>query len=163
MTVVRAQKSTKLTGLRSLDESGRATYLIEALQTAPPSLRTVFRDMFVRAFSIAAIAASSVSAFAPAGAPLGLAGRAAPAISSARAPAVSPLALRMADEPAKEPVGKRAEAFSAGFAHPAPVAVDADIREILPHRCSLLHFAQFLRIRTTTEDVLIARSHGSKG
>jgi hypothetical protein len=47
------------------------------------------------------------------------------------------LALRMEDAPAPAApkTGEKAMQFSKGIAHPKPVAVDADIRKILPHRC----------------------------
>ena len=34
----------------------------------------------------------------------------------------------------KPVIGALAEKFSAGFAHPTPVAGDSEIRKILPHR-----------------------------
>eukprot|EP00290_Baffinella_frigidus_P009446 CAMPEP_0180140594 /NCGR_PEP_ID=MMETSP0986-20121125/14339_1 /TAXON_ID=697907 /ORGANISM="non described non described, Strain CCMP2293" /LENGTH=231 /DNA_ID=CAMNT_0022083153 /DNA_START=18 /DNA_END=713 /DNA_ORIENTATION=+ len=98
--------------------------------------------MWVRALSLAAIAASSVSAFAPLGAPMGLSQRAAPAISCGRAPAVAPFGLRMADDAPEAEVaykiGTRAMAISAAIAHPPSVAADGDIRQIIPHRYPFL-------------------------
>lgn len=51
------------------------------------------------------------------------------------------LGLRMQEAAAPDPgpkTGEKAMAFSKAIAHPKPVAVDADIRKILPHRCALL-------------------------
>lgn len=66
-----------------------------------------------------------------------------PVLRAAPAPAISRAnigSLRMeAAAPAeKKKIGALAEKFSAGFAHPAPIAGDTEIRKILPHRYPFL-------------------------
>mmetsp|Transcript_18918 Transcript_18918/g.46441 ORF Transcript_18918/g.46441 Transcript_18918/m.46441 type:complete len:226 (+) Transcript_18918:3-680(+) len=52
--------------------------------------------------------------------------------------AVSPLRMEAAAPAEKIPVGLKAAEFSKAIAHPKPVAVDADIRKVLPHRYPFL-------------------------